>query len=129
MTVPRRTPDSGITEPLAGVQSSFVTVATRQVARRLRVERDDHTDPDISTSLLAAIALAVDGGHPEFVARFLPRPSVGLGERLVEMLRTELLKSWAEKTVTTSAAGVLDALTALEQVQQTLRRNLAAPQG
>ena len=129
MTVPRRTPDSGITEPSAGDQSSFVTLATRRVARRLRVEPDHHTDPDVSTSLLAAIALAVDGGHPEYVARILPRPSVGLGERLVEMLRAELLKSWAEKTATTSAAAVLDALTGLEQVRQALRRNLAAPPG
>ncbi|OLC05691.1 MAG: hypothetical protein AUH42_07055 [Gemmatimonadetes bacterium 13_1_40CM_70_11] len=120
---PAERPSGGVNEPLAGVQSSLVSIATRRVARQLRAEPGDATDPEIVSSLLAAIALAVDRRHPDYVSALLPQPSAGLGQRLVEMLRAELLKGWADGSSTTPPSVVLDALTALEQVRQALERS------
>jgi len=113
----------GATEPLAGVRSSFVTGATRRVARRLHDESAAQTNGDVVPALLAAIALAIDRRHSEYVSMLLPRPSPELGLRLVEMLRAELLKGWADRASATAPSVLLDALTALEQVREAFERH------
>src|SRR5437870_13851475 len=53
----------------------------------------------------------------------LPRPSPELGLRLVEMLRAELLKGWADRASATAPSVLFDALTALEQVREAFERH------
>jgi len=113
----------GVTEPLAGVRSPLVTAATRRVARRLRTEPDPGAQPEVVDSLLAAIALSVDGQGPDFVSTLLPRPSLRLGHRLVDMLRAELLESWDEGRSHATAPVILEALRGLEQVGRVLARS------
>jgi signal transduction histidine kinase len=123
-----RTP-GGAPEPLAGVQSRFVTAATRRVARLLREESKDNADSEVVSALLAAIALAVDRRHPDYVSMLLPQPSPELGQRLVELLRVELLRGWASDRASDPApTTVLDAISALEQVRQALDRSAGAPE-
>jgi signal transduction histidine kinase len=145
MTFRRRTPDAaklerdlappaerapgGMTEPLAGIQSAFVTQATRRVASRLRTEPADPSDPELVSALLAAIALAVDQRHPDYVSRLPPGPSAELGQRLVEMIRTELLTSWTDGSSAGRPAVVLDALAALEQVRLAFGRDVGEMAG
>ena len=124
-SLPKRTTPTGLTldgsnEPLAGVHASVITIVTQRVARRLRDEAVDVAQSDAATSLLAAIALAVVRRHPDFVSMLLPRPSAQLGQRLVEMLHTELLRCWAEGRSQTPPSDILDALTGLEQVRLAL---------
>jgi len=142
MSLARRTPDpaarlralpgdrtsGGAPEPLAGVQSRFLTAATRRVARLLRVESKDNADSEVVSALLAAIALAVDRRHPDFVA-MLPQPSPELGQRLVDLLRVELLRGWVgDRASGPAPSTVLDAISALEQVRQALDRHAGAPE-
>lgn len=131
---PRRTTPSGrtlasITEPLSGAQSSLITVVTRRVEGRLRDEAVDLTQLEVATSVLAVIALAVVRRHPDFVAMLPPQPSAHLGQRLVEMLHTELLSSWGQGSSPTPPSEILDALTGLEQVRLALARNVGRQLG
>ncbi len=120
---------AGVTEPLAGVRSPLVTAATRRVARRLHAEPAPGADAEVTASLLAAIALSMDRQRPDFVSTLLPRPSAELGQRLVDMLRAELLESWAEGRSNAPPPVILDALTGLEQVRHVLERNVAEELG
>lgn len=111
-----------IPEPLAGVRSPLVKAASRRVLRRLRTESVADAEPDVMASLLSAIALSMDQQRPDFVSTLLPHPSPHLGQRLVDMLRVELLESWAKSRSDASAPLVLEALRELEQVAQALAR-------
>ncbi len=117
----------GVPEPLAGVRSLLVTAVTRRVARRLRDATPDVGEPDVVAALLAAIALVMDGRHPDFVATLLRRSPPRVGQQLVEMLRTELLESWAQGRSSASGSVILDALTGLEQVRRALSQRSAEP--
>jgi signal transduction histidine kinase len=116
-------------EPLAGVHSPLVTAATRRVARKLHDARAVDTDPEAIASLLAAIALALDRHRPDFIATLLPRPSPQLGQRLVEMLRAELLATWTNGRSRVPAAVILDALARLEHMRPALERGGSAQLG
>ncbi|HVH08856.1 MAG TPA: HAMP domain-containing sensor histidine kinase [Gemmatimonadales bacterium] len=107
-------------EPLAGVRSPLVTDATRRVARKLR---DTDADPEVTASLLAAIALSMDGRRPDVVSTLLPRPSPQLGHQLVDLLRGELLASWTNDPSRAAAPAILDAIARLEAVRPVLERN------
>lgn len=110
-------------EPLAGVSSEVLTAATRRVARRWRDEIGDPSDPETIAGLLAALALAVDRRSPGYVAELVPRPSPVLWHRLVEMLRSELVRGWLE--VPAAPATILGTLSALEQVRQAIEGDAA----
>ena len=113
--------------PLAGVASAVVTTATRRVARRWREEAAANglpaADEEVVAGLLAALALAVDQERPDYVTELLPRPAAGLGQRLVDMLRSELLRAWSNGTPPVSPAAMLGPLNALEQVRQAIDRH------
>jgi signal transduction histidine kinase len=111
------------TEPLAGVRSPVVKAASRRVLRRLRTESVTDAEPDVMASLLAAIALSVDQQRPDLVSTLLPRPSPQLGQRVVDMLRVELLESSVKSRSDASAPLILEALRELEQVGQALARS------
>jgi len=120
---PTREPDGH----LAGVTSAVITAATRRVAGRWRIEATSAGSPPSSSelvaSLLAALALAVDQRRPGYVTQLLPRPDAGLGRRLVDMLRTELLSEWSESVPAPSPAAILGTLNALEVVRQGIERH------
>ncbi len=109
-----------ITQPLAGVRSPVIATATRRVERRWRSEQKetDSSKTEVVTGLLAALALAVDHRRPGYVTELLPRPSAGLIQRLVEMLRTELVRCWSEASTPTPPSVILETLSALEHVRQ-----------
>jgi len=119
----------GVIEPLAGVRSPLVTAATRRVARRLRAEPAAGDDSEVTASLLAAIALTMDRQRPDFVSTLLPRPSPQLGQRLIDMLRAELLESWAKGRSNQPAPVILEALIELEEVRRMVERNASADLG
>src|SRR5947209_6043646 len=75
--------------PVAGVSSRAIALAARRVERRWRDEAAGAPDRDAEAvaSVVAALALAVDQRHPDFVTDLVPRPPYRLGRRLVEMLR------------------------------------------
>ena len=114
-------------EPLAGVASAVITGATRRVARRWRDEAAagglPAADEEVVAGLLAALALAVDQERPGYVTELLPRPAAGLGQRLVDMLRSELLHAWSNGAPPVSPAAMLGPLNALEQVRQAIDRH------
>ena len=124
-------------EPLAGVSSPLITAAARRVARRVREEPLEPADIEAAVALLAAIALAVDRQHPRYVTEFVQRASPTLGARLVDMLRTELLRGWAANVESLAPAGMLGTLEAIERVREAieppaarqLAERLAAPGG
>ena len=115
--------------PLAGVSSAIITAATRRVARRWRDEAAAAgTAPaagenEVVAGLLAALALALDQQRPGYVSQLLPRPAAGLGQHLLEMLQSELLRAWSESPVPAQPSAILGTLNALEQVRQTINRN------
>jgi len=53
----------------------------------------------------------------------LPRPAAGIGNRLVDMLREELLRAWSAGAPPASPAAMLGPLNALEQVRQAIDRH------
>ena len=114
--------------PLAGVSSAIITAATRRVARRWSDEAAASGTPptgrdhDVVAGLLAALALALDQQRPGYVSQLLPRPAAGLGQQLVEMLQTELLRAWSEAPVPAQPSAILGTLNALEQVRQGINR-------
>jgi signal transduction histidine kinase len=136
VTVPRCSPDPGslerpapgegtslgVAEPLAGVESPFITIATRRVARQLRVDSANRVDAEVTAALLAAIALAVEHRHPDYVATLLPHPSPAVGQRLAELLR-----GWTDRSSSVAPSVMLDALTALEQVRHALNHGSDRP--
>jgi signal transduction histidine kinase len=128
---PRERSARRVSEPLAGVHSALITQATRRVAWRLHDEAASApgNEPDAVSGLLAALALAVDHHRPDYVSLLLPCPSPELARRLVEMLRAELLAGWAEQRSSSAPTVILDALTALEQVHQTLERGAEGSAG
>ncbi|MGH7548152.1 MAG: sensor histidine kinase [Gemmatimonadales bacterium] len=105
------------------MSSEVLTAATRRVARRWRDEIGDPSDPETIAGLLAALALAVDRRSPGYVAELVPRPSPVLWHRLVEMLRSELVRGWLE--VPAPPATILGTLSALEQVRQAIEGDAA----
>src|SRR5207237_1124659 len=113
--------------PLAGVASAIITAATRRVARRWRDEAAGGglpaADDEVVAGLLSALALAVDQERPGYVTELLPRPAAGLGQRLVDMLRAELLRAWSAGAPPVSPAAMLGPLNALEQVRQAIDRH------
>src|SRR6266702_1217068 len=129
VTQPRRTPTEhrrGLdiargpappAEPLAGVSSEAITTATRRVAERWRDEvaarQPDVGDPHMVAGVLAALALAIDQRRPGYVTQLVPRPAPTLADRLVEMLQTELLRSWSQTADTISPRAILGTLNAL----------------
>ena len=145
MTQPRRTPtDHGRgleiargaappAEPLAGVSSEAITTATRRVAERWRDEvaarQPDVGDPDMVAGVLAALALAIDQRRPGYVTQLVPRPAPTLADQLVEMLQTELLRSWSQTADTISPRAILGTLNALEDVRQALAEGAAQELG
>ena len=82
-------------EPLAGVSSPVITAAARRVAQRIRDDGIDPADMDIVAAVLAAIALAVDQQRPRYVTELVHRASPALGARLLELLRAEVIRGWA----------------------------------
>jgi len=145
VTQPRRTPtDHGRgleiargpappAEPLAGVSSEAITTATRRVAERWRDEvaarQPDVGDPDMVAGVLAALALAIDQRRPGYVTQLVPRPAPTLADQLVEMLQTELLRSWSQTADTISPRAILGTLNALEDVRQALAEGAAQELG
>src|SRR5438128_4473603 len=117
-TTPSHPTLDGLTEPPPAADSSLIAVVTRRVARRLR-DDVDITQSEATTSLLALIALAVVQRRPDFVSG---RVRARLGQRLVELLHSELLSCWAEDRSQTSSADILEALTGLEQVRLALEQ-------
>ena len=113
--------------PLAGVSSTILTAAIRRVARRWRDEAAGGglpaADDEVVAGLLSALALAVDQERPGYVTELLPRPAAGLGQRLVDMLRAELLRAWSAGAPPVSPAAMLGPLNALEQVRQAIDRH------
>lgn len=110
-------------EPLAGVSSEFVTAATRRVAWQCREEGVDTTDG--CAAVLAALALAVDRQRPAYVSQLMPRPSPALSRRLLDMLRTELVRGWSDAESSPSPSVILGTLSALEQVRKILESDAA----
>ena len=113
-------PVSGL---VASVTSPLVAAATLRVERRWREEASPDTDQEVVAGLLAAIARAADERRPSYVADLVPRPSPVLGHRLVDMLRTELIRSWSGARRRPSANVMLETLVALEQVRHALEAN------
>ncbi len=120
-----------LTAPLAGVSSPVIALATRRVERRWRDEVTGAADRDgeAVVSVLAALALAVDQRHPDFVTDLVPHPPSRLGRRLVEMLRTELVREWMEAAPAPAPSQILGTLSALEQVRQAIDANGGQPLG
>jgi len=124
-------------EPLAGISSPLLTAAARRVAQRVREEAIEPADSEAATALLAAIALAVDQQRPRFVTELVRRASPTLGARLVDMLRTELIRGWAAHRESLVPADMLGTLEAIEHVREAiepsgarqLAERLAAPGG
>ncbi|HEY6210455.1 MAG TPA: HAMP domain-containing sensor histidine kinase [Gemmatimonadales bacterium] len=145
MTQPRRTPVEHqrgadieqslgpLAEPLAGVSSEAITTATRRVAERWRDEvaarQPGVGDADTVAGVLAALALAIDQRRPGYVTQLVPRPAPTLADRLVEMLQTELLRSWSQTADTISPRAILGTLNALEDVRQALAEGAAQELG
>ena len=122
--------------PLAGVSSEAITAATRRVAERWRDEvaaggagAPGAGDPDTVAGVLAALALAIDQRRPAYVTQLVPRPAPTLAHRLVQMLQTELLRSWSDAVATVSPAAILGTLNTLEEVRRALENGAAQELG
>src|SRR5438874_13322418 len=99
-------------EPLAGVSSPVITAAARRVAQRIRDDGIDAPDMDIVAAVLAAIALAVDQQRPRYVTELVHRASPTLGARLLELLRSEVIRAWATAPGLLTPPGMLATLAA-----------------
>ena len=124
--------------PLAGVSSEAITSATRRVAERWRDEvaaagggsgAPGAGDPDTVAGVLAALALAIDQRRPAYVTQLVLRPAPTLAHRLVQMLQTELLRSWSDAVATVSPAAILGTLNTLEEVRRALENGAAQELG
>jgi signal transduction histidine kinase len=125
-------------EQLAGVSSPVITAAARRVAQLVQEDGIDPADREIAAAFLAAIALAVDRQHPRYVTELVQRASPRLGARLLEMLRSELVRGWAAVSPDTLAPDEMVAtLQAIERVRTAVQpdaagevaERLAAPGG
>ncbi len=118
---------------LADMSSAALTGATRRVANRWRDEvlQEGFAAADAETvaGILAALAIAIEQRTPHYVTQLVPRPAPTVVHRLVDMLRTELLRSWSETTGSIAPATILGTLNALEDVRQALVNTAAEELG
>ena len=112
-----------------GVLSPLISLAGQRVAGRLLEESAEYRESEHAASLLAACALAIDRPQIDVLSVLPPHPSAQLGERLVQMLRTELLRSWTEGESRTRPSLILNALARVEQVRLALEQSLGQPLG
>lgn len=82
------------------------------------MEGSDSSDTEVVAGIVAALALAVDQRRPSYVSGLVPRPSPRLCLRLIDMLRTELIREWADGAALPAASAIVRILTSLEQVRQ-----------
>ncbi len=122
---------AGASEPLAGVASPILTMATRRVERRWRAECRDPGDPELVAGLLAALALSVEQRSPRYVAELVPRPSPSVWRPVVDMLGHELVRAWLETPGPATPQTILGTLGALEHARQAMEagasHKLASP--
>ena len=116
-------------EPLAGVSSPVITAAARRVAQRIRDDGIDAPDMDIVAAVLAAIALAVDQQRPRYVTELVHRASPTLGARLLELLRSEVIRAWATAPGLLTPPGMLATLAAIERVREAIEPDSAQQLG
>src|SRR5437016_14327574 len=116
-------------EPLAGVSSPVITAAARRVAQRIRDDGIDAPDMDIVAAVLAAIALAVDQQRPRYVTELVHRASPTLGARLLELLRSEVIRAWATAPGLLTPPGMLATLAAIERVREAIEPDSAQQRG
>jgi signal transduction histidine kinase len=90
------------------------------VAQRVRADGTDPADMEIAAGFLAAIALAVDQQHPRYVTELVQRASPRVVARLLEMLRTELIRGWTASGDVPSGEGMLQTLGAIERVREAI---------
>ena len=111
--------------PVAGVSSPVVAAAARRVAQRVQADGVDPADMEIAAGFLAAIALAVDHQHPRYVTELVQRASPRVVARLLEMLRTELIRGWTASGDVPSGKSILQTLGAIERVREAIEPDAA----
>src|SRR5438105_13116782 len=116
-------------EPLAGVSSPVITAAARRVAQRIRDDGIDPADMDIVAAVLAAIALAVDQQRRRDVTELVHRAAPGVGTRLLELLRTEVISGWSTGADHLTPAGMLTTLGAIGRVREAIEPDSARQLG
>ncbi len=109
--------------PLPSVGPILETAARRGAARWRATVPGAADDTDVD-ELLALLATTVQGQLESSVASINERIRSPLGERLVGLLRTELLRSWSESETEGSAMRAL--LLALEEVREAIEPPWAA---
>ena len=112
-----------LSSPLAGVSSPIIRAATGRVALRWQQEvaRGDGTGlDDVVAGLLHALARAAEQRRPTYITELRPHPAPVIGNRLIEMLQTELLRAWSDAPEAIAPATMLDTLNALEEARRAL---------
>ena len=110
---------AGVADPFVVLRSPTLQAAARRVVLAWAREYGEPSRGEF-VDVLVALALGVDHcqGDPE--AGVDPRARSALGQRLLELLRAEVIEGWSENDAT--HAEVLGILTAIERVREAIER-------
>jgi signal transduction histidine kinase len=108
-------------EAFAGITSPVLREAALTVAAQWTDDRGDALDPREMLDLLAGVARAVDerlpGAGRSASSAIPPRAATPLGRRLLDLLRAELIRRWAEPAGEVDPAAALALMRATEAVR------------
>ena len=107
-----------------GVSCPVLTRAIRDVEADLAGTGEPSEQARV-TQLLAAVGLAIGQRTPVFVLDLSPRHPPSITRRVIDALRTALLKAWRQGTLPTPNTRVLRHLVAIEELRAALEADAA----
>jgi hypothetical protein len=110
------------------VSTEVLTAAVRRAEERAHGLGRTATDGALVARLLAAIALTVDRGVPDYLAQLVPDPPVALSRQLIDLLRVELLRRSSAPRARATPTQILRLLACLEDVRQSIEGDVAQQQ-
>ena len=106
-------------DPFVVLRSPTLQAAARRVVLAWAREYGEPSRGEF-VDVLVALALGVDHRQGDPEAGVDPRARSALGQRLLELLRAEVIEGWSENDAT--HAEVLGILTAIERVREAIER-------
>ena len=108
-------------DPFGVVASPVLQAAARRVVAAWRDEMGDPVPLENVVSLVMLLATGVHNQQVGSEAQIDPRVNSALGRRLLDVLRTEVLRAWSDGGP--SSSQVLETLTAIERVREAIEPN------